>query len=87
MFTSATVVPAVFVLTAAVTGCASIDGRPSGTTDQLAARLQLQNAQFGFPTWRRITVNLAPEDLPKESGASTCCARISPHYFFTHVES
>ena len=28
----------------------------------------LQNAQFGFPTSRRITVNLAPADLPKESG-------------------
>ena len=31
-------------------------------------RAALQNAQFGFPTSRRITVNLAPADLPKESG-------------------
>ena len=30
-------------------------------------RAVLQNAQFGFPS-RRITVNLAPADLPKESG-------------------
>ena len=30
-------------------------------------RAALQNAQFGFPQ-RRITVNLAPADLPKESG-------------------
>ena len=30
-------------------------------------RAALQNAQFGFPA-RRITVNLAPADLPKESG-------------------
>ena len=30
-------------------------------------RAALQNAQFGFPS-RRITVNLAPADLPKESG-------------------
>ena len=31
-------------------------------------RAALQNAQLGFPTARRITVNLAPADLPKESG-------------------
>ena len=31
-------------------------------------RAALQNAQFDFPTSRRITVNLAPADLPKESG-------------------
>ena len=31
-------------------------------------RAALQNAQFGFSTSRRITVNLAPADLPKESG-------------------
>ena len=31
-------------------------------------RAALQNAQFGFPTSRRITVNVAPADLPKESG-------------------
>jgi magnesium chelatase family protein len=30
-------------------------------------RAALQNAQFDFPA-RRITVNLAPADLPKESG-------------------
>ena len=30
-------------------------------------RSALQNAQFGFPA-RRITVNLAPAELPKESG-------------------
>ncbi len=30
-------------------------------------RAALQNCQFNFPT-RRITVNLAPADLPKESG-------------------
>lgn len=30
-------------------------------------RAALQNAQFDFPT-RKITVNLAPADLPKESG-------------------
>ena len=30
-------------------------------------RAALQNAQFGFPQ-RRITVNLAPAELPKESG-------------------
>jgi magnesium chelatase family protein len=30
-------------------------------------RAALQNCQFEFPT-RRITVNLAPADLPKESG-------------------
>jgi magnesium chelatase family protein len=30
-------------------------------------RAALQNAQFGFPA-RRITVNLAPAELPKESG-------------------
>ena len=30
-------------------------------------RAALQNAQFGFPS-RRITVNLAPAELPKESG-------------------
>ncbi len=34
-------------------------------------RAALQNAQFEFPA-RRITVNLAPADLPKEGGASTC---------------
>ena len=38
-------------------------------------RAALQNAQFYFPTWRRITVNLAPADLPKESGASICRSR------------
>ena len=31
-------------------------------------RAALRIAQFGFPTSRRITVNLAPADLPKESG-------------------
>ena len=31
-------------------------------------RAVLQNARFGIPTSRRITVNLAPADLPKESG-------------------
>src|SRR5438034_3455545 len=30
-------------------------------------RAALQNAQFDFPA-RRITANLAPADLPKESG-------------------
>ena len=30
-------------------------------------RAALQNAQFDFPA-RKITVNLAPADLPKESG-------------------
>src|SRR5678816_2650145 len=30
-------------------------------------RAALQNAQFEFPA-RRVTVNLAPADLPKESG-------------------
>src|SRR6188472_4789217 len=30
-------------------------------------RAAIQNAQFDFPA-RRITVNLAPADLPKESG-------------------
>src|SRR5512141_2438841 len=30
-------------------------------------RAALQNAQFDFPS-RKITVNLAPADLPKESG-------------------
>jgi magnesium chelatase family protein len=30
-------------------------------------RAALQNARFEFPA-RRITVNLAPADLPKESG-------------------
>ena len=30
-------------------------------------RAALQNAQFEFPA-RKITVNLAPADLPKESG-------------------
>src|SRR5262249_21398164 len=30
-------------------------------------RAALQNAQFEFPS-RRITVNLAPADLPKDSG-------------------
>ncbi len=30
-------------------------------------RAALQNCQFDFPA-RRITVNLAPADLPKESG-------------------
>src|ERR1700745_4358704 len=30
-------------------------------------RAALQNAQFDFPA-RRITVNLAPADLPKDSG-------------------
>src|SRR5215467_13356202 len=30
-------------------------------------RAALQNAQFDFPS-RRITVNLAPADLPKDSG-------------------
>ena len=30
-------------------------------------RAALQNAQFEFPQ-RRITVNLAPAELPKESG-------------------
>ncbi len=30
-------------------------------------RAALQNSRFDFPT-RRITVNLAPADLPKESG-------------------
>ena len=31
-------------------------------------RAALQNAQFGFPTSRRITVTLAPAELPKKSG-------------------
>jgi magnesium chelatase family protein len=30
-------------------------------------RAALQNAQFEFPQWK-ITVNLAPAELPKESG-------------------
>ena len=30
-------------------------------------RAALQNAQFEFPA-RKVTVNLAPADLPKESG-------------------
>ncbi|HEV8256408.1 MAG TPA: magnesium chelatase domain-containing protein, partial [Casimicrobiaceae bacterium] len=30
-------------------------------------RAALQNAQFEFPS-RKVTVNLAPADLPKESG-------------------
>jgi magnesium chelatase family protein len=37
-------------------------------------RAALQNANFEFPA-RRITVNLAPADLPKESAASTCRSR------------
>jgi magnesium chelatase family protein len=31
-------------------------------------RAAIQNSQFEFPSSRRITVNLAPADLPKESG-------------------
>lgn len=30
-------------------------------------RAALQNSKFDFPQWR-ITVNLAPAELPKESG-------------------
>jgi magnesium chelatase family protein len=34
-------------------------------------RAALQNCNFEFPA-RHITVNLAPADLPKEVGVSTC---------------
>lgn len=34
-------------------------------------RTALQNARFEFPA-RRITVNLAPADLPRKAGVSTC---------------
>jgi Subunit ChlI of Mg-chelatase len=37
-------------------------------------RAALQNAQFEFPA-RKITVNLAPADLPRNRGASTCRSR------------
>lgn len=35
-------------------------------------RAALQNSRFEFPA-RRITVNLAPADLPKECGACDPC--------------
>ena len=31
-------------------------------------RSALQNAQLDFPSLKRITINLAPADLPKEGG-------------------
>ncbi|MDB5732342.1 MAG: Mg chelatase-related protein, partial [Variovorax sp.] len=38
-------------------------------------RSAIQNAGLEFPNNKRITVNLAPADLPKDSGASTCRSR------------
>jgi hypothetical protein len=38
-------------------------------------RAALQQSGLPFPHNRRITVNLAPADLPKESGASICPSR------------
>src|ERR1700719_4793652 len=38
-------------------------------------RAALQNAQFDFPA-RKITVNLAPADLPKESGVAALPIRV-----------
>ena len=35
----------------------------------------LQNSRLEFPHNKRITVNLAPADLPRSQGASTCRSR------------
>ena len=47
----------------------TIVGLPEAEVKESKDRVQaaLQNARFDFPA-RRITVNLAPADLPKESG-------------------
>jgi magnesium chelatase family protein len=47
----------------------TIVGLPEAEVKEAKDRVRaaLQNAQFEFPN-RRITVNLAPADLPKESG-------------------
>ena len=47
----------------------TIVGLPEGEVKEAKDRVRaaLQNARFEFPA-RRITVNLAPADLPKESG-------------------
>lgn len=47
----------------------TIVGRPDAEVRESKDRVRaaLQNAGFEFPH-RRITVNLAPADLPKESG-------------------
>ncbi|NUU04403.1 magnesium chelatase [Herbaspirillum robiniae] len=47
----------------------TIVGLPEAEVKEAKDRVRaaLQNARFEFPS-RRITVNLAPADLPKESG-------------------
>src|SRR4030088_3372977 len=49
--------------------CFTIVGLPEAEVKEAKDRVRaaLQNARFEFPA-RRITVNLAPADLPKESG-------------------
>src|ERR1700704_3620158 len=49
--------------------CFAIVGLPEVEVKEAKDRVRaaLQNARFEFPA-RRITVNLAPADLPKESG-------------------
>jgi magnesium chelatase family protein len=54
----------------------TIVGLPEAEVKEAKDRVRaaLQTARFEFPA-RRITVNLAPADLPKESGCFTCPSR------------
>ena len=47
-----------------------IVGLPSTAVREARERVRaaIQNAGFSFPSARRVTVNLAPADLPKDSG-------------------
>ena len=47
-----------------------IVGLPSTAVREARERVRaaIQNAGFSFPSSRRVTVNLAPADLPKDSG-------------------
>ena len=51
----------------------SIVGLPETAVKESKDRVRaaLQNARFEFPA-RRITINLAPADLPKEGGRLIC---------------
>lgn len=51
----------------------TIVGLPEAEVKESKDRVRsaLLNSHYEFPS-RRITVNLAPADLPKEGGASTC---------------
>ena len=48
-------------------------------------RAALQNARFEFPA-KRITVNLAPADLPKESGQGLVAAMDVPQYLCRRMD-